>query len=154
MRRIAYLLVAAFVLSGCGVLTKEDLKPQAKTLTHGRLVYLADRACRHEKRHIPVFKPGTSPAEAERKLHKVLLPTYDHLLFNLHGLAPPPADAVAYRRMLATLNDSDLIIHHAVDAVDALQRQRVRSLVRRLDFLGRRLNNRAAKLGLHTCAGT
>ena len=45
MRRIAYLrwlvpVAAAFLFAGCGVLTKQELKPAQKTLTHGRLVYL------------------------------------------------------------------------------------------------------------------
>ena len=40
MRRFALLLLAAFLLSGCAIVTKQELKPAAKTLTHGRLVYL------------------------------------------------------------------------------------------------------------------
>jgi hypothetical protein len=42
MRRIAYLLGAACLLSGCGILTKQELKPVPDTLSHGRFVYLAD----------------------------------------------------------------------------------------------------------------
>jgi energy-converting hydrogenase Eha subunit H len=43
MRRFPLLVLAALLLSGCGVLTKQELKPVPKTLTHGRFVYLADR---------------------------------------------------------------------------------------------------------------
>jgi hypothetical protein len=152
MRRVAVLLLAALLLSGCAVLTKQQLKPVPETLSHGRLVYLGDRACRRFERRVDRRRPGKGYEAALANLQHVLMPAYDKLLFELRGLAPPPPDAVAYRRMLATFNDADLVLHNFFQAADEVQIKRVKTLQARLDRLGRRLNARVAKVGLRTCA--
>ena len=151
MRRFALLLFAAFLLSGCAVLSKQDLQPAPKTLSHGRLVYLADRACRRFERRAKQHQPGKN-YEAFLAYFQRSLPLFDRLLFELRGLAPPPADAAAYRRMLASINNADLVLHHFFQAADELQRERAKTLARRLDRVGKRINARAAKVGLKTCA--
>ena len=129
-----------------------------ETLTHGRFVYLANRACRRFEhrvsRHQPVKSndPFQKYLNALAYLKHVAMPGYDRLLFELHGLAPPPADAVAFRRMLATFNYTDLVIHHFFQATDELQKTRLKTLSRRLDRLSKRIHNRAGKVGLHSCA--
>jgi hypothetical protein len=44
--------------------------------------------------------------------HKVFMPATDRLVFDLRALSAPPSDAVAYQRMLATANYTDLVLHH------------------------------------------
>jgi hypothetical protein len=122
-----------------------------QTLSQGRFVYLADRACARAERGLKGHRNPRSYDEALRDLQKLLIPAYERLLFDLHGLAPPPSEAVAYRRLLATLNNEDLVIHHTVDALDQIQRQRVRTGLRRLRVLDRRVAVRAKRVGLKTC---
>jgi len=152
MRRFALLLLAAFLLSGCAVLTKQELKPVPKTLTHGRLVYLANRACERAVLRLKRHRPARGYLPAIAYLQHVFLPENDRLLFELRALTPPPSDAVAYRRLLATFNYEDLVVHHFFQAADEVQRQRTKSLLHRLKRVDRRLNSRAAQLGLKTCA--
>jgi hypothetical protein len=54
--------------------------------------------------------------------------------------------------MLTIFNDADLVLHNFFQAADEVQIKRVKTLQARLDRLGRRLNARAAKVGLRTCA--
>src|SRR5213080_3035449 len=92
MRRVAVFLLAAFLLSGCAVLSKQELKPSAPTLTHGRLVYLADRVCRRDiRREKRAFREKPkNHVQYDRELNAVLR-GYERALFDLRGLAPPPA---------------------------------------------------------------
>jgi hypothetical protein len=153
MRRVALLLGAAFLLSGCAVLTKQELKPTPPTLTQGRFVYLGNRACRRFVRRVTgIPKPKSSPEAARADVEKIFFPAYEHLLFTLRGLAPPPSEAVAYRRLLATFNYEDLVLHHFLQAAEAAQVQRVKTLERRLRRIGRHIDARAAKVGLTTCS--
>jgi hypothetical protein len=165
MRRIAYLrwlapVLAAFLVAGCGVLTATKLKPKAKTLTHAAFVQRANRACVR-------FEHGLQGVhlKASRNFQKIdtlertiVIPAYERLLFVLRGLAPPPADVVDYRRMLATFNYLDLNLHQLLDAADAAlanrdvaQLHRMRTISRRFDRLNKRLSARAKKLGLRRC---
>jgi len=82
----------------------------------------------------------------------VFLPAKDQLLFELRALAPPPSDAVAYRRMLATYNYADFVLHNFFAAANRRQIRRVKALTRKVDRSLRRLNTRAAAIGLKTCA--
>jgi hypothetical protein len=152
MRRVALLLLAAFLLSGCGVLTKEELKPVPETLTHGRFVYLANRACGNFELRIRRLAHPASPEAAVADLQKFGVPAYERLLFELRGLTPPPSDAVAFRRMLATFNHEDWILHRFLEAAEASQVSRAYWIRKRLDHVARGLNASAAKLGLDTCA--
>ncbi len=152
MRRVAVFLLAAFLLSGCAVLQKQELKPAAKTLTHGRLVYLADRTCARTDRRVARHKQPKGYESFLTFLQHVVMPEYDRQLFELRALAPPPSDVVAYRRMLATFNEEDLVIDNFFQAADQLQLRRAKSLARRLDRLDKRLKGRAARVGLKTCA--
>ena len=89
-----YLFVAAVVLSGCGVLNKQELQPTVPTLTHGWFVYLGDRVCRRDLRRAKrAFRPK---------------PT-NQLLFDLRALAPPTSQADSYRELLAAYNYVDLL---------------------------------------------
>jgi hypothetical protein len=151
MRRVTLLLVAALLLSGCAVLTSQQLKPEPETLTHGRFVYLADRACARDIRNAKGFKRPTSHAMYDREL-KAATRSGEHLLFSLRGLAPPPADAKEFRRMLASLNLEDLLQHHVLEAGDQGEIERVKTLYRRGAATDRRFKARAENLGLHDCA--
>ena len=104
------------------------------------------------------FKVHTSYPKLLTVERTIIIPAYERLLFVLHGLVPPPADAVAYRRMLATFNYLDLSVHQLLDSAegavgnrDRSQIRRVRRLGRRVDRLGRRFDSRAANLGLTAC---
>ena len=141
-----------FLLSGCAVLSKQELKPAAKTLSHGRLVYLADSYCRRADLRLRRHRSGKGCLAAIAYLRRVYLPEFDRLLFQLHGLTPPPWDVVAYRRMLATANDIDLVAHHFFQAADELQIRRAKPLIPRLRRLGNRFQARAKRVGLKTCA--
>lgn len=153
MRRIALLLVAACLLSGCGVLTQEQLKPQAQTLTHGRFVYLANRACaRNERRQKQIGRKKPKSAPAVSRQLQVSLNAIGHLIFVLRGLVPPPAAAVDFRRLMATANDEELVATHLLEAFNEGQVEGVKARVRRFRALDRRFDARAAKLGLSVCA--
>jgi hypothetical protein len=133
-------------------MTKQELKPVPETLTHGRLVYLADRACGRYEHRVTRHKGENGYLAFLTYLQRVFMPATDRLLFELHGLSPPPADSVDYRLMLATLNNEDLVTHHFFQAADELQIERVKALSRRIKRLGKRLDTRASKVGLKTCA--
>jgi uncharacterized protein YceK len=152
MRRIAYLLAAALLLSGCGsVLTKEDLKPTAPTLTHGRLVYLADQACAADLRYDRTLKPATSPTSFVKNL-RLSIKSGEHLIFVLRGLTPTPSDAAAFRRFLAAENGEDLVATHLLDSYGDMTVREFKHDVRRARILDRRVKARAEKLGMHVCA--
>ena len=156
MRRIAWLrwtapLLVACLLSGCAVLTKQELKPTPPTLTQGRFVYLGNQACRRFVRRVTRIPPK-NPVAARAYVQKTFFPAYEHLVFTLRGLAPPPSEAVAYRRLLATFNYEDLVLHHFLQAAEETQRQRVKTLERRLRRIGRHIDARSARVGLTTCA--
>jgi hypothetical protein len=153
MRRIAYLVAAACLLAGCGVLTKQDLKPQVPTLSHGRFVYLANRACaRNERRQKRISRRHAKSAVAlDKELH-TSLNTGERLLFILRGLTPPPADTADFRRLLATANDEVLVETHLLQAFEEGQARVVRTRLKRLRALDRRFDARSAKLGLTICA--
>ena len=153
MRRIAYLLVAARLLSGCGVLAKEDLKPTVPTLTHGRFVYLANRTCKRDIRHARrAFRRKPRNHETYDRDLQALLKGYNHAIFGLRGLAPPSSEAAAYRRLLASFNLEDLLGQHLLQAGDLGQAEKVKTIVRKLNRVDRRLKARAARLGLRVCA--
>ena len=151
MRRIALVLVAACLLSGCGVLTKEQLKPQAQTLTHGRLVYLADHACAADLRYDRSLKTPTSP-ETFVKYLRLNIRSGEHLIFVLRGLTPPPSDAVAFRRFLAAENGEDLVSNHVLDSYGDMTVRQFKHDVSRSRILDRRVRARAKRLGMHVCA--
>jgi hypothetical protein len=157
MRRVAYLrwlapVLAVFLVAGCGgVLTSAKLKPKARTLTHARFVYLANRACASDIRITRNFKTPRSHEMYDREL-RAETRSAEHLIFVLRGLAPPAADAAALRHMLAPLNLEDLIAHHLLDAGDQGQVERVNTLFKRGRIADRRFESRAKKLGLHVCA--
>jgi hypothetical protein len=156
VRRIANLrwtapLLAACLLSGCAVLTKQELKPVPKTLSHGRFVYLANRACARDLRATKNFPRPTSHAMYDRELTKATK-SGEHLLFVLRGLNPPASEAKAFRRMLAALNLEDLLAHHVLEAGDLGQRERVKTIFKRGRITDRRFRSRAARLGLDICA--
>ena len=146
------LLLAAFLLSGCGVLTKQELKPTPPTLTHGRFVYLADRICRRDIRYTKkTFKTPKNHVQYDKEVH-ALLKGYEHALFDLRGLASTASEEAAFRRMLASFNLEDLLVAHVLEAGDAGQALRVKTIFHRLDVVDRRLKSRARGLGLHACA--
>ena len=154
MTRVACLglLLAPFLLAGCGdVLGKPKLRPPAKTLSHAQLVRRGNRACARALRRLPKVKPGESFETLSREL-KTVVHVDERLLFVLRGLPPSPADAVAYRRLLAAFNYYDLVANHFVGAFEAGQVRKLKTLGRRLDSIGKTLNKRARKLGLTTCA--
>jgi len=159
MRDIAYIGCSGLVLlvlfaTGCDVLGSTKLKPQPKALSRAQLVRAANRACARSARQVKNIKKPKNPFEALQDFRRYVVPRYERLLFVLRGLTPPPADAVAYRRMLATFNLFDLTFHRALDSIDARQIKQVKRLAKRLDFLGKRIDSRAKRLGLRVCAQT
>ena len=123
MRRFPGLVHAALLLSGCGALTKQELKPVPKTLTHGRFVYLADRVCRRDIRRV------------KRALR-----------------TPPESQAESYRRLLAAYNYQDLLLHNLVQAGDSGRITKAKAVLKKLEINGVSLKSRAYDLGLKTCA--
>jgi hypothetical protein len=148
------LLLAAFVLAGCDVWQSQDLKPVPETLTHGRLVYLANRDCKREEHKARTFKVGKTPGQTLKRLQTIVVGSNEHLLFLLRGLAPPPADAVAYRQFLGNFNQEDLVLNHAIEVLAAHEFVQVKYTLKRLNRIDRRLTNRADALGLDACSGT
>jgi hypothetical protein len=146
------LLLAALLVAGCDVIGAPKLTPQPKPLSHARFVRAANRACARATRRVRAIKKPTNALAVLADLRRFVVPRYERLLFVLRGLAPPPADAVAFRRMLTTFNDFDQVVHHALDAVDARQIPQAKRLARHLDLVGRRIHLRAKKLGLRICA--
>jgi hypothetical protein len=151
MRRIAYLLAATCLLSGCGVLTKQDLKPQAPTLTHGRFVYLAEHICARDLRHDKRFRTPTNPTQFDHEFQAVIK-SYERALFDLRGLAPPAADAESFRHLLAAFNLQDLLGNNLLQASELGQARRLKSIARKLDRNDKNLKSRARALGLRACA--
>jgi hypothetical protein len=143
--------LAALALSGCGVLTKENLKPTAPTLTHGRLVYLADRACAGDLRYDRTLKPATNPETFLKNL-RLSLKSAERLNFALRGLTPPPSDSAAFRRFLAAENGQDLVATHLRDSYGDMTVREFKRDVRRIRILDRRVQARARRLGMHVCA--
>jgi hypothetical protein len=153
MRRFPLLVLAALLLSGCGVLTKQELKPVPKTLTHGRFVYLADRVCRRDIRRAKrAFRtPPKNHVEYDKKLNAALK-GYDQVVFDLRALAPPAAQAESYRRLLAAYNYQDLLLHNLLEAGDSGRLTKVKAVLRKLEINGVSLKSRAYDLDLKTCA--
>jgi hypothetical protein len=146
-------VLAAVLLTGCDVMGSSKSKgPSPKTLSRAQFVRRANRACARAERRTRAFKGSRNFAVVETELRNVFIPAQEHLIVVLRGLAPPPADAAGFQRMLSMFDQLDITIHHFLDAADAQQVQRVKDLVRRLDTLGKGLDKRAAKLGLRTCA--
>jgi hypothetical protein len=155
MRRVAYLAVplAAVWLAGCAVLNKQQLKPVPETLTHGRFVYLADRTCRRDIRQArrAFRRKPTNHAMFDKDM-QALVKGYEQALFDLRALAPPPADAKPFKRVLASFNYEDLLVHNLLQAGDQGQAEKVKTLLKKLDAADRTLKARASELGLHACA--
>jgi hypothetical protein len=153
MRRIVYLLAVACLLSGCGVLTKQDLKPVPDTLTRGRFTYLADRICRRDIRHEKrAFRRRPKNHATYDKDLQALLKGYEHALFDLRGLAPPDSEAEQFRHLLAAFNFQDLLGNNLLEAGDLGQARRVKALFKKLDANDKNLKSRARALGLRACA--
>jgi hypothetical protein len=153
MRRIAYLLAAALSLSGCGVLTKDNLEPTAPTLTHGRFVYLGNGICARDLRFDKHFlkTPPKTHQEYDKDV-RTLNKSFEHAIFDLRKLEPPPADAAAFRQLLASFNLEDLLAVHVLAAGDSGEAQRVKDIFKRSHTVDKRLRARARALGLHACA--
>lgn len=151
MRQFAVLVLAAFLLSGCAVLTKQELKPAAKTLTHGRFVYLAERICARDLRHDKALTKPTNPQQFQRQFSAVIR-SYEQTLFDLRGLAPPASEAKSFRHLLARFNLQDLLGNNLLGASELGDVRTFRSILRKLDRNDAILKARALALGLPTCA--
>jgi hypothetical protein len=127
------------LLSGCGVLSKQELKPVPKTLTHGRFVYLADRVCRRDIRRAKraFGTPPKNHVEYDKKLNAVLK-GYDQVVFDL--------------RLLAAYNYQDLLLHNLLEAGDSGRLTKVKAVLRKFEINGVSLRSRAYDLDLKTCA--
>jgi hypothetical protein len=156
MRRTAYLrwpapVLAVFLVAGCGVLTSAKLKPATKTLSHGRFVYLANRACAADLRFNRRLKAPTDETSYLKNV-RLSIKSGEHLIFVLRALLPPPAEAAAFRRLLAAENGEDLLVNQYFDQFGDLTHRQFNHFVERSKILDRRVNARARKLGLHVCA--
>ena len=149
MIRFLVPLLALVLFAGCGA-TKPD--PTAKPLTHGRLVYLADRACAADLRNGRALPPVTNPASFVKRVRGAIK-SGEQLLSVLNGLTPPPSDAKVYRRLLAAENRSDSVATHVLANYGSYVTLRAfKHDVRRLKRLGRRVKASARNLGMHVCA--
>ncbi|HJQ74979.1 MAG TPA: hypothetical protein VJ814_08840 [Gaiellaceae bacterium] len=155
MRRWSWLalLLAGVALTGCDVLGKTELKPQPKTLSHAQLVRAANHACARARQRTKRLKTPKSFEQLDRDLN-VVIRVQERALFTLRGLAPRPSDAVAYRRILASLNYEDLVIHNFLQAFEQRNVHRLKSLAKRLVKIGKAFNRRARRFGLRACVKT
>lgn len=148
MTRVFVPLLAVVSLVGCGTAKP---KPPPKTLSHGRFVFLANHACAVAVRKAKRFKTPTNLQMFDR-VAAATQRVYDRMLFVLQGLAPPPSEAAAYRRLLDAANAQESAFAHLIDEADAHHAVTARTLARRLDKLGKKFNRRAKRLGLTVCA--
>ena len=86
------------------------------------------------------------------KTYRRAIKSGEHLIFVLRGLPPPPSDAAKFRFFLAAENGADRVANHLLDSYGNTTRRSFRHDVRRLRILGRRIEARAKKLGMHVCA--
>lgn len=141
------LACAAVLVAGCG----STSRPPAKTLSHGRFVYLADRVCARAHRQGAALGKPTNLNTFIRGLRKAI-PLLESEIADLRALTPPSRDAAPFQSMLANLDKEDVVGHDFLDSLEAHQMQRARSLARRIDRLDKRLRAQTRKLGLPTCA--
>jgi len=143
-------VLALVLTTGCAGISGKKKTPPAKTLSHGRFVYLANRACARANGRAKRIKNPTSFETFVAGLRKAI-PVFESEIVDFRALAPPPSDAASFRRLLATLDAEDLAGHGLLDAVEARQVRRGKTLARRVDVLSKRFNKRATKLGLRIC---
>jgi hypothetical protein len=142
-------LLALGMFAGCGA-TKSASTP--KPLTHGRLVYLADRACAIDLRNGRALAPVTNRATFIKGLRSTIK-SGERLISVLNTLTPPPSDAKVYRRLLSAEDYADSVATHVLAnygsyvTVHAFKHD-----VRRLKRISRRIKANARKLGMHVCA--
>jgi hypothetical protein len=149
--RFLALVLAALLVAGCDVVGSPKLTPQPKTLSYFQLVSAANRACARANRRAPELRKGLSYGTVKRKLG-VLVGVQERLLFVLRGLSPPPANKVAFQRLLASFDRVDLSATQFIDAFDAGQIRQLRTLAKRIASRDRQLHLRALRLGLRSCA--
>ena len=148
MTRVLVPLLALGLFAGCGAAKPEST---AKTLTHGRLVYLANRACAADLRRDRALPRATNPASFRKRLRGGI-ESGEQLLSVLNGLTPPPADARAYRRLLRAENHADSVATHMLANYGSYRTLRAfKHDVRRLKRLGRKVKASARTLGMHVC---
>jgi hypothetical protein len=149
--RLLTLVLAALLVAGCDITGTTKKTPPPKTLSHAQFVHAANRACARFERRAKRLKPSRNIDRVVAQDRRIVVPAFERLLFELRGLEPPTSEAAAFRRMLATLNEEDIVVHNLLDAVDARQPGQVRRLLRRSKVLSKRLESRSAKVGLRHC---
>jgi hypothetical protein len=142
------LVCAVGLVAGCGGAASA---PPAKTLSHGRFVYLAARACARAHRQAAAIGQPTNLQTFVRGLRKAI-PQLDDRVAHLRTLTPPPGDAVAFRRMVTNFDKAEFAAHRLLDALDAHEFRLAKTLLRRLERFDKRLNRRSRNLGLRACA--
>ena len=156
MRRIGYLrwfapMAAAFLLSGCAILNKQELRPLPPTLSHAQLVVSANAWCKRDLRRTRKLKRPKNAQMVVRQLG-IATNSLGHLIFHLRRLPPPPSDAVAYQQLLATANNEQLVATHLMQAIEQGRIHFAKNHAKRLVVVDKRFNARATALGMDECA--
>jgi hypothetical protein len=149
------LALAVFVLAGCSITGTAKQQPPPKTLSHYQLVHGSKRAFKRFARQTKRIHHSGNFFKDERAARTILIPAYEHLLFALHQLQPPPADAKSYRKMLGTLNYLDLTVQQYFNELDLLvanhdrgQLAHAKYLLRRIKRLTKRLKSGKSRVGV------
>jgi hypothetical protein len=142
------LVLAALVLAGCGG-TARAHKP--KPMSHRAFVRAANHACRLESRNDHRLKKPTDLAMGLRNFRKEIA-FNEAVIVAFRNLTPPKADAVAFSRLLRSLDKFDFTAHRFVNVAVALDKKRVKALLKRIRREVKQLNARARALDLRVCA--
>ncbi|HEY2354641.1 MAG TPA: hypothetical protein VGH79_07080 [Gaiellaceae bacterium] len=138
----------AVLVAGCGGGTSA---PPAKTLSHGRFLYLAHHIlCPHPNRKGAATGKPTTYQGYVRQARKDVS-TFEGYIARLRNLTPPAADAGRFHHLLTVLDKIDGDLHSLLDVVGSHDVQSVHSLGRRLKVLEKRLMAPAKKLHLRSC---
>jgi hypothetical protein len=155
MRRVAYPIRLAplivIFLAGCAGMGGTNKTRPPKTLSHVQFIRAADRVCTRFRRQAKGLAKKPASLAAEERQAELALATYERVIFDLRGLTPPPSDAGAFQRLLATLDAEDLVAHKLGDSIDAGQVRQERTFTSQFSVLRARLQSLAVKLGLRTC---
>ena len=146
------LVLAALLLGGCDVMGSSKNTVAPKPLSHAEFVRRANHICTVSQRRAQrLKKPVTSHAVLVRRLNYAVR-VFEQDIVAFRRLTPPVADAPAFGRLIADLDAEDVNAHRLVDAIEAGQRGRARTLGKKLDHLDKSLKRRSINLGLRICA--
>ena len=122
----------------------------AGTLSPAQFVHAADRACARDYRANKAIPKATNLPTLVHGLQRAI-PALEREIVSLRQLAPPPRDSGSFARVLSDLDAQDVAATHLVDALEAGQVRRSKTLGRRIETLDKRLRSLYETLGLAAC---